>query len=317
MAQHDYDIANQSFPAFRTDVNNVLSAINSSNSGSSRPSSAVAGTIWLDTSGAATAQLLKMYDGAADILLGTVNFTANTIDWSDSAITLGANSVDSDNYVDGSIDLAHLAADSVDATKIADNAISEEHLDVTAITGHTAETSIADGDTILIHDASASALRKMTKANFISGIGGANTPAFSAERSGAQSISDNTRTTILFNNEFYDSSSAYNTSTGKFTPQTAGKYFVQASVLLQSGSNSNFYRGFAELYKNSSVITEALFDEQGYGYARARSANVCAIVDMNGSSDFLLIQGYISATSTGSGLEVSDMSTFQAFKIIE
>ena len=93
MAQHDYDIANQSFPAFRTDVNNVLSAINSSNSGSSRPSSAVAGTIWLDTSGAATAQLLKMYDGAADILLGTVNFTANTIDWSDSSVTIPDNSV--------------------------------------------------------------------------------------------------------------------------------------------------------------------------------------------------------------------------------
>jgi len=42
----------------------------------SRPSAAVEGTIWLDTSGAATAQLLKLYDGADDILLGTVNFTA-------------------------------------------------------------------------------------------------------------------------------------------------------------------------------------------------------------------------------------------------
>ena len=86
MAQHDYNIANASFPTVRTDINNVLSAINSSNSGSSRPSSAVAGTIWLDTSGAATAQLLKLYDGADDILLGTINFTANTIDWSDSSV---------------------------------------------------------------------------------------------------------------------------------------------------------------------------------------------------------------------------------------
>ena len=88
MAQHDYNIANASFPTVRTDINNVLSAINSSNSGSERPSSAVAGTIWLDTSGAATAQLLKMYDGAADILLGTVNFTANTVDFADSASDL-------------------------------------------------------------------------------------------------------------------------------------------------------------------------------------------------------------------------------------
>ena len=93
MAQHDYNIANASFPTVRTDLNNVLSAINSTNSGSSRPSSAVAGTIWLDTSGAATAQLLKMYDGAGDITLGTVNFTANTVDWSDSSVTIADNSV--------------------------------------------------------------------------------------------------------------------------------------------------------------------------------------------------------------------------------
>ena len=48
MAQHDYDIANQTFPSFRSDLNSVLEAINTSNSGTSRPSSAVAGTIWLD-----------------------------------------------------------------------------------------------------------------------------------------------------------------------------------------------------------------------------------------------------------------------------
>ena len=88
MAQHDYNIANASFPTVRTDINNVLSAINTCNSGSSRPSGAVAGTIWLDTSGAATAHLLKFYDGGADILLATINTTANTVDFSDSASDL-------------------------------------------------------------------------------------------------------------------------------------------------------------------------------------------------------------------------------------
>ena len=87
MSQHDYDIANQSFPAFRTDLNNVLGAINSSNSGSSRPSGAVAGTIWLDTSGGVTAHILKFYDGGADIDLATINTTANTVDWTDSSVT--------------------------------------------------------------------------------------------------------------------------------------------------------------------------------------------------------------------------------------
>ena len=260
MSQHDYNIANASFPTVRTDINNVLSAINSTNSGSSRPSSAVAGTIWLDTSGAATAQLLKMYDGAADILLGTVNFTANTIDWSDSAITLGVNSVDSDNYVDGSIDTAHiadgqvtlakLAADSVNATKIADDAISEEHLDVTSITGHTAETSIADGDTILIHDASASALRKMTKANFVSGIGGANTPAFEATLGGSQAVSDGVITKLTFTSETFDSDGTFASS--RFTPAVAGTYFVYFKGLTDPAAYANERDSSSYFYKNGS-----------------------------------------------------------------
>ena len=86
MSQHDYDIANQSFPSFRTDLNNVLGAINSSNSGTSRPSSAVAGTIWLDTT-SATTPTLKYYDGADDISLATLDHTANTVNWLDSSVS--------------------------------------------------------------------------------------------------------------------------------------------------------------------------------------------------------------------------------------
>ena len=63
MAQGDYLIQNQTFPSFRTDLNSTLEAINTSNSGTSRPSSAVAGTIWLDTT-SATTPTLKFYDGA-------------------------------------------------------------------------------------------------------------------------------------------------------------------------------------------------------------------------------------------------------------
>jgi hypothetical protein len=79
--------------------------------------------------------------------------------------------VGSEHLTAGEVDTTALGADAVTAAKIADDAISEEHLDVTAITGHTAETSAADADTILIHDDSASALKKMTRSNFLSGVG--------------------------------------------------------------------------------------------------------------------------------------------------
>ena len=86
MSQHDMNIANQSFPSFRTDLNNALSAINSMQSGTSRPSGAVAGTMWLDTTNA-TNPVIKFFDGTDDITFATVDYSANTIDFSDSSIT--------------------------------------------------------------------------------------------------------------------------------------------------------------------------------------------------------------------------------------
>ena len=87
MAQHDYNIANQGFPAFRTDLNNALSAIQTTNSGTSRPTGAVAGQLWLDTT-SATTPTLKYYDGADDISLATIDHSANTVNWLDSTVSI-------------------------------------------------------------------------------------------------------------------------------------------------------------------------------------------------------------------------------------
>ena len=87
MAQHDYNIANQGFPAFRTDLNNALSAVQTTNSGTSRPTGAVAGQLWLDTT-TATSPTLKYYDGADDISLATIDHSANTVNWLDSTVSV-------------------------------------------------------------------------------------------------------------------------------------------------------------------------------------------------------------------------------------
>jgi hypothetical protein len=104
MAQHDYDIANQGFPAFRSDLNNVLEAINTNNSGTSRPSSAVAGTIWLDTTNA-TNPTLKLYDGADDISLATFDYSANTVNWLDSVVSGGDVVDDTTPQLGGNLDV--------------------------------------------------------------------------------------------------------------------------------------------------------------------------------------------------------------------
>lgn len=87
MSQNDLVIANQSFPSFRTDLNSALQAIYTSHSGTSLPSGASAGTIWLDTT-SATTPTLKYYDGADNISLATIDHVGNTVNWLDSTVSI-------------------------------------------------------------------------------------------------------------------------------------------------------------------------------------------------------------------------------------
>lgn len=59
-----------------TQLNSSFAAHQTSHSGTSRPSYAVAGMTWLDTTGAPW--LWKMYDGTDDITLGAINATVNS-----------------------------------------------------------------------------------------------------------------------------------------------------------------------------------------------------------------------------------------------
>ena len=82
----DVSLANQGFSAFRTELNNILGALNSMHSGTSRPSSATTGTLWLDTTNSGSNSLeIKFFDGSDDITFATVDTSANTINFSDAA----------------------------------------------------------------------------------------------------------------------------------------------------------------------------------------------------------------------------------------
>ena len=76
MAQHDYTIANQTFPNTRADLNNVFAAIVSQNSGATAPSTTYAYQLWYDT----TTDILKMRNANDDawIELFTIDQVADT-----------------------------------------------------------------------------------------------------------------------------------------------------------------------------------------------------------------------------------------------
>jgi len=82
----DYTLSNIGFSAFRSELNTILGAINTLNSGTSAPGSVAAGSLWLDTTNATT-PTLKFYDGSDQISLCTFNYSANTVNWLDSTVS--------------------------------------------------------------------------------------------------------------------------------------------------------------------------------------------------------------------------------------
>ena len=84
MANHDYIIGNQTFPATRTDLNNALSAIVTNNSSSSEPSTKYAYQWWYDISN--TTLKFRNADNDAWVSFATFNMSNDTVNFLDSTV---------------------------------------------------------------------------------------------------------------------------------------------------------------------------------------------------------------------------------------
>ena len=162
MAQHDYDIANQSGANFRADLNNALDAIVSNNSGSSEPSTTFAYEWWIDTS----ANVLKLRNSANNAWI-TLPLSITADNSTSGALTVNGNLSTTGNLdvnggeviLDADADTS-ITADSDDQIDFRVGAVdvmtlTNSHL---VLKGTTPKITIGDGgaeDTALIFDGNA------------------------------------------------------------------------------------------------------------------------------------------------------------------
>ena len=150
------------------------------------------------------------------------------------------------------------------------------------------------------------------------GFGESNTPAFMAKPSGNISISNNTVTKLLFATEDFDTDSNYSSS--RFTPTSAGKYQVSGAVQWNTDTNYDaLYQGRLFVYKNGSQIFRNDVDPRvSTGDVPISLYNYINVaVDMNGSSDYLELYGFVNV-DTGNGALSNFWQTnsyFTAFRI--
>ena len=148
---------------------------------------------------------------------------------------------------------------------------------------------------------------------------GQNYPAFEAHLGSSQLFSDNTQVKINFNTKDFDTDNCYdNTTNYRFTPNVAGKYFVFSCVRFDGRQTTNLNLIHLQIYKNGSVYKA----NQSYfiaSYIRQMSVTINAVIDMNGSSDYLEMYGYLDMVNASLDARFSSGSSrdasFGAYRI--
>ena len=134
----------------------------------------------------------------------------------------------------------------------------------------------------------------------------ANTPAFYAHLTSNQSIADATSVKISGYTEILDSDSAF--ASDKFTPQTAGKYFVYGGVFCAADHL------YAQIYKNGSSYANT---RASTGSNNDQGCLVNTVIDMNGSSDYVELFCFQQAGGSVNTESGEKRTFFGAYKIIE
>ena len=147
-----------------------------------------------------------------------------------------------------------------------------------------------------------------------------NRPSFSAEGTGL-TVANSTWTELVGATENFDTDNAFDPSKGKFTPQTAGKYYAETQVHLNGNGNANdMYSAYVQIYKNDAPSQRTIqqHDQRnngGWGFGLITAG----IFTLNGSSDFLKVMASINTASNSAGTlsGETNYTYFRAYRIIE
>ena len=132
-------------------------------------------------------------------------------------------------------------------------------------------------------------------------------PCFRVSRnSGTQNVDTSTATLVEFNLEDYDSASAWNTSTHRFTPQVAGWYQFNGQITLNTGATNCILQ--VGLYKNGTEVRWA--QQHSDAQAIDHTLQITSQIEVNGSSDYIDIRVWQNIGSTIGIVERTNKVTF-------
>ena len=142
---------------------------------------------------------------------------------------------------------AKINADAITGAKIADDSISDEHLDITAITGQTAITSLADTDKFLVSDASDSGNLKYVEKQYLPS--GVSTLLHEASITNETGGHDDYTDSAYFHPTNYD---RYRVYIDEYEPASDGSNLLLQLFLGDELRTGNYYEYHTKLFQSNS-----------------------------------------------------------------
>lgn len=290
-----------------TDVHNAFVSLHK---GASRPSYAVAGTMWINDT-TATAWLLNMYTGSADITLATFNSSTGKLILANGDVTGHGNSdysilaSDSVVYINAAFSAARTWT--LPAASAYPTGRQLTILDTQGTVTPTNKLTIARSGSDLINGQTSYVLIAGFASLTLQSTGSAWTivarlpkaaPKFHVHRNGTNQtgLTGGTNNVLICTTEDVDSENWHDTSTGKFTPQIAGWYHIYVCA--------RTYQGTA----GETCQTTCRFNGSTFKFSGAYFATMTAtggwmsqnqaLIHFNGTTDYVECLVYVPVGST-------------------
>ncbi len=303
MAQHDYNIANQSGADFRSDLNNALSAIASTNSGDTSPTTTFANQLWIDTAN----NVLKIRNegNSAWITTGISIAADNTFNIDGGTVNgITALSFSSGSSVTTILDEDNLGSNS--ATALATQQSIKAYVDSQVGSVDTLAEILTNGNTTGGTDISLSSSDITGTGNInITGTiqsSGAITGNLTGNVTGNASTATALQTARTINGASFDGTANISFNTDSVSEGSSNLYFTKARVesYLDAGSATPT---FASAVINSSLTGSAILDDDTFGTASATtvatSESIKAYVDSQVATADSLAEVLANGNTTG------------------
>ena len=118
-----------------------------------------------------------------------------------------------------------------------------------------------------------------------------NMPAFSAYANTTQSVTSSAFTKVNIDTKVFDTNTNFDTTLARFTPTVAGYYQVNGTM---RGSGTSISQILAVLYKNGTAYARGT---DFVGTASNLGCTINEVVYLNGTTDYVELYGFITATS--------------------